>query len=421
MSVFHNKDDLHFYIPGIISKKYTYKQVSQSTNYSIRQLQRIVKRYKKEGENAFIHRGIGHVAYNKIPEKLKNEIITIYQTECTNEFGSINFLYYRDYLIEVKNICISYPTLRKILNKAGIQSPEIYKSKRNVVVHRPRPRREHEGDLLQIDGTPFPWFIFFGNFTYYDMMGGIDDATSKITAMHMSLNECLYGYLEVKRQTILRFGRPREEYMDMASIFCCTPKKKENLTIWEQLEGVKGKSTQYQRILAELHIKQILAKSPQAKGRVERMWRTVQWRLPFWLYLNGIKTIEEANRRMPEFIEYYNNHFSEPAKKQETYWLPAPENLDDILCAQITRTTDSSGCFSFHGYKFTILGCSRIACKKITLCISEKGINARLDGKYYKIKLLDDYIHDVVGDNIPQVLKEIMYKYLYEDHKEVSA
>lgn len=417
MSVFKNKIDLHFYIPGIISGKYTYKQASDSTGYSVRQLQRIRKRYELIGEEAFIHKGTGHVAYNKTSEELKNTILSLYATE----YSGINFNYFLECLNTDHNINISYPTLLNIMNEAGIKSPEAHKIKKKLKVHRPRLRRKNEGDLIQLDGTPFPWFIFSGNEKYYDIMGAIDDATGKITGLYMTQNECFYGYSEVMRQTITKYGRPREVYTDRASIFCCTPKKKANLTVWEQLEGIKGKVTQWQRVLNDLNIKQILAWSPQAKGRVERMWRTVQWRLPFWLYRNNIHTVEAANKALPKFIEYYNEHFAVEARNKETFWLPCESNLDDILCAQIPRLTDSSGCFSFHGYKFTITGSTRIACKKIILCISEHGIQAKLDGRYYDIQLLDDYIHDVVNDNIPQVLKDIMYKYLYENQKEVSA
>lgn len=416
VSVFRNKNDLHFYIPGIIAAKYTYKQVSDSTGYSVRQLQRIVKRFKMVGEEAFVHRSTGHVAYNKTSEAIKNKILSLYATE----YSTINFNYFLECLKEDHDISISYPTLLSIMNEAGIRSPEAHKIKKKKVVHRPRLRRKNEGDLIQLDGTPFQWFSMFGDQNYYDIMGAIDDATGKITGLYMTSNECFYGYSEVMRQTINNFGRPREVYTDRAAIFCCTPKKKANLTVWEQLEGIKGKVTQWQRVLTELNIRQVLAWTPQAKGRVERMWRTVQWRLPFWFYRNGINTVEAANKALPKFIEYFNDHFAVEAKKPETFWLPGPNNLDDILCAQVPRLTDSSGCFSFHGYKFAVMG-SRVACKNITLCISERGINARLDGKYYDIKLMDDYIHSVVSDNIPEVLKDIMYKYLYQDQKEVSA
>lgn len=153
------------------------------------------------------------------------------------------------------------------------------------------------------------------------------------------------------------------------------------------------------------------------------MWRTVQQRLPFWLYKHGINTMEEANKHLPEFIKYYNKHFAKKAKSETVFWRPPCDGLDDILCVQIPRHTDSNGCFSFHAYKFCLINAPYSARRDITLCISERGFMARLGDKYYNVRFYDDdnYITDIVADNIPIVVKEIMYKYLYEDQKEVSA
>lgn len=411
------KSELQYYIPGLVAGKYTYQQAADSTGYSVRWLQKLKKRYLLYGDDFLIHGNTGKKSPLKTPEKLINKILLLY----TTDYNGLNFKYFQECLEEFEKIKISYPTLRNIMADAGIKSPEAHKIKKKKAVHRPRIRRVNEGDLLQLDGTPYQWFKHFGDSNYYDLMGAIDDATGKLTGLYMTDNECFYGYSEVMRQTINNFGRPREVYTDRAAIFCCTPKRKANLTVWEQLAGIHGKQTQWQRVLDELNIKQILAWTPQAKGRVERMWGTIQGRLPYWLYRKGIKTVADANKAMPDFIKYFNSRFSVKAKSDQTFWLPGPDNLDDILCAQIQRRTDTNGCFSFHAYKFAVLGCSRIACKNILLCISERGIMARVDGQYYNIKLLDDYIYDTIGDNVPQVLKDIMYRYLFADQKEISA
>ena len=411
------KNELPVYLRGLVSGKYTLAQASESTGYSIRRLSQLKKRFLTEGDNCLIHGNKNRIPTNKTKEAFKNKILCIY----ADRYEGINFAYFRDCLEEFENIKINYTTLRKIMNEAGIKSPEAHKIKKKKV-HRPRFRRENEGDLLQLDGTPYKWFI--GNQTYYDLMGAIDDATSKITGLYMCDNECLYGYAEVMRQTFQRHGKPRETYTDRAAIFCVTPKDKKNLTVWEQLAGIHDKKTQWQRILEELNIKQILAWSPQAKGRAERMWGTIQKRLPFWLKRRGIKTVEEANKVLPEFVDYFNKHFAVEAKSKETFWTPVPDNVDDILCAQIPRLTDSNGCFKFHSYRFAVLNCSRVACKSIILCISERGIMARVDGKHYPVRLLDDIgelmakTHD---DDMPDVLKDICYRYLYADQKQISA
>lgn len=407
------KNELQFYLPGLVSGKYTLEQASISTGYTKRWLSILKKRYKELGPACLEHGNKNKIPHNKTSEQLKNKILALY----AGFYAGINFRYFCDCLAEYENIKIDYTTLRNIFKEAGIRSPEAHKIKHKKEVHRPRFRREHEGDLLQLDGTPYQWFI--GDNKYYDLMGSIDDATGKITGLYMCENECFYGYCEVLRQTFKMYGRPREVYTDRAAIFCVTPKNKKNLTVWEQLAGIHDKKTQWQRVLDELNIHQILAWSPQAKGRVERMWGTVQKRLPFWFKQHGITTMEAANKSLPAFIKYFNDHFAVEAKEAVDFWAPVPDNIDDIMCCQIKRRSDSNGCFSFHSYKFAIMQCNRCRCRDFTLCISEQGIFARIDGLYYPVRILD-YIQDVVGETMPQVLKNIIYRYLYADQKEVS-
>lgn len=120
------------------------------------------------------------------------------------------------------------------------KTPEAHNIKKSDKLHRPRLRRANFGDMLQIDGTPFAWFARFDNYKKYCMVGAVDDATSKITALYITDFECLYGYLEILRQTIQRYGCPREIYSDRAAIFCVTPRNKKNLTQWEELAGGLG-------------------------------------------------------------------------------------------------------------------------------------------------------------------------------------
>lgn len=407
------KNELQFYLPGLLAGKYTLEQASRSTGYSVRWLSQLKKRYAASGPACLEHGNKNKIPHNKTSEALKNKILALY----ADRYSGINFRYFCDCLQEYEGIKINYTTLRNLFKEAEIRSPEAHKIKKRVSVHRPRFRRNNEGDLLQLDGTPYQWFE--GDSQYYDLMGSIDDATGKITGLYMSKNECFYGYCEVMRQTLKNYGRPREVYTDRAAIFCVTPKNKKNLTVWEQLAGIHDKKTQWQRVLEDLNIHQILAWSPQAKGRVERMWGTVQKRLPFWFKQHGIKTMEQANIALPKFVRYFNEHFAKEAKSPLTFWTPAPANLDDIMCAQITRLSDSNGCFSFHSYKFAIKNCNRCACRTFTLCLSERGIFARLDGLYYPVEILED-IYDVIGDKMPQVVKDICYRYLYADQKQVS-
>lgn len=418
MHVQKQKQLLPFYIKGLAQKKFTLKQASESTGYTIQWLMQLRNNYINNGFLDLENKNKYRIPKNKKPEKLKQKIVAIY----CSEYKDINFKFFCKCLKEYENIDICYTTLRNVMSEYGIKSPEARKVKTKIKAHRPRLRRQNEGDLLQIDGTPFEWFYKTGDNKKYSMHGAIDDATGKITGLYITENECLYGYLEILRQTIQNHGIPREIYSDRAAIFCVTPKNKKNLTIWEELAGIHDKRTQWQRILADdLNVRQILAWSPQAKGRVERMWQTLQGRIPTIFYKNNIRTVEEANKFLPKVIEAFNKEFSIEADNPILFWrelLPS-QNLEDILCAKIERKTNINGTFKFHSYTGSVIA-NDISNKEILLCISERGIMAKYKDKYYPVQLLDK-LQYCVGDSMPEVLQNIVYRYMFAYAKEISA
>ncbi len=416
-----NKTLLPVYLRGLASGKYTLKQASDSTGYSIQWLWHLKNEYKNVGLDCLQNKHKGQTPVNRIDENKRALVASIY----ADEYEDVNFMYFQFCLGEYHNINLSYTTVRSIMNEYGIRSPESRKIKKHKVSHRPRARRLNEGDLLQIDGTPFAWFSKFGDNKNYCMVGAIDDATSKITALYIVEFECLYGYLEILRQTAERYGIPREIYSDRAGIFCVTPKgnkkgkNKSDLTKWEELDCIHDKRTQWQRILGELGIRQILAWSPQAKGRVERMWSTLQGQLPVWFKKHGIDTVEKANSNLYKYIEEFNRRYSVEPASFNSFWLETPANLPDILLCRISRMTDLSGCFSFHSYKWRVKY-PYSSHRKFELCICERGIFAFLDGQYWSVEILDIPL-DGLGETMTQVLKNIVYRYMFADAKEVSA
>lgn len=411
------KSLLPAYLQGLAAGKYTLAQAASACGYSVVRMCQLKKLYLAEGLSCLDNKNIGHAPSNKTPQKIKNNIVALYATPA---YSGINFKYFRECLEHYEGVKIGYTTLRSIMNEYGIKSPEAHKIKKPKV-HRPRIRRDNFGDLLQIDGTPFEWFQRFGNNKRYCMVGAIDDATSRITALYITEFECLYGYLEILRQTIGRHGCPREIYSDRAAIFCCTPKKKANLTQWEQLAGLHDKRTQWQRILDELQIRQILAWSPEAKGRVERMWLTLQRRLPTEFFKAGCDTVAKANAWLPSYIQRFNAQFGVEPMRPEPFFIPCSANLDEVLTAQVPRRTDSRGCISFHSYKFAI-DAPRVCCRDCVLHISEAGLFARFpgDANFYPVRLLDT-LRSGLGETMPQVVADIIYRYMYAYAKEISA
>lgn len=410
-----NKENLEFYINGLLKNDFTLKQVSYITGYSTRQLTRLKGKYSKAGTAAFINGHKGMKPKNIITQGVKRQIVDIYKTE----FLGFNFNFFTKALSEFYNITYSYKTIYKILTQAGIISPEKHKVPKKEKVHRPRYRREQGGDLVQIDATPYQWFRWCGDTAYYTLHGAIDDAEEKITGLCMTENECSYGYFDILEQTIERHGVMFDLYSDRSAIFCVNPKDKDNLTIQEQLAGIHEKKTQWQRILDDFRIKQILAWSPQAKGRVERMWRTLQGRLPWYFKHYKIRTMEAANDFLKtKYIDIFNQEFSIEREKKSIWRVP-PVNWKNLICSRYERTTDNSGVISFQGYKFSV-NAPNIVKKKIELCIYKDGIKALVDGTYHTVTLRDT-LQDGIDETMSTSLKNIIYRYLLSDCKTSCA
>lgn len=379
------------------------------SGYSYNHVKNMVAKYKKLGDSAFIHGNTGKTPAVKTDYNIRRKVVSIYKNECSN----VNFTAYTDLLDEFYDIHLTSRTVYNILTAEGIDSPEKRKVKKTEKVRRVRPRRECEGDLLQVDATPFDWF---GDGNQYALHGAIDDATGKWTGLYLCQNECLYGYLELIRQTffITGGGHPCSIYSDRASIFCYAPRDQDKLTVQEQLAGYHERRTQWQRVLSEVHVEQILAFSPQAKGRVERQWRTVQGTLPWRLQHLGIKDIATANQYLiHEYLPWFNKKYSVPAANPVKVWHKSYLDPEYVLCARHPRRTNSAGVFSFEGYKW-LLDKKRAGNIDFELCINERGIKAYKDGEFYPVKLLED-IQEELRDRTPEVLKNIIFKYMYED------
>ena len=411
----HQRDNLAYFLQGLIDGNYTLSQVAHITGYTKQHLCVLKKNYQKKGDKALVNGHKGLRSKLRIPAYIRKRIVDLYKTD----FDGINFNFFVKMLNECYDIHYTYRPIYKILTQAGIESPEKHKKNKKDKVHRPRFRRDSAGDLIQIDATPYQWFAWCGDTSYYTLHGAIDDATEKLTGLCMTENECSYGYYDILEQTINRNGLMIDIYSDRSAIFCITPRNKDNLTIQEQLEGIHQKRTQWQQILDKLHVKQILAWSPQAKGRVERMWRTLQGRLPWYFKHYQIKTMQAANDFLQsKYIDIFNGEFGIDAAK-ESVWRTPPANFKDFICSKFERTTDNSGVISFQGYKFSIKA-PDIAKRKVELCIYKDGIKAIVDGTFYPVSLKDN-IQDGVDEKMSTSLKNIIYEYMLSDCKRICA
>ena len=278
--------------------------------------------------------------------------------------------------------------------------------------------------MLQADGTPFDWF---GNGEKYSLHGFIDDATGKITGLYMCKNECLLGYLEVLRQTLENFGIPISLYPDKYSVFFPPKKVNDHITIEEQLSGQEKGITQFGRIIEELGIEMFPASTPQAKGRIERLWETLQSRLVTEFRINKIKTIEDANKYLLEYIKVYNSKFAvEPNSKKSLFLkLPKKYNLDELLCVRFERTIDNAGVFSIKNSKFQILEKRLPPKTKVQIYLSQKiGMHVKVNNKIYDVQPLELISKDSIDTNslyygqyLPKVVIDLINEFYLKDAK----
>jgi len=188
----------------------------------------------------------------------------------------------------------------------------------------------------------------------YHLHGGIDDATGQVVGLYLAESECLEGYFQTTHLMLELYGIPVSLYSDRHSIFFSP--KKGKLSLEDQLAGKRVNLTQFGRAMGQLGIHMIAARSAQAKGRIERLWQTLQSRLTVEMKGQGIKTIQQANLFLREYLPRFNARFKVEAK-EESAFRPVPEGMciDHILCVIQKRTYDRGGVFSFYHQHFQIL------------------------------------------------------------------
>src|SRR5699024_11011441 len=263
-----------------IDRVITVKEAAELIDLSERQVLRLKKGVLEEGPSFIIHKNRGRKPKHATAVEIQNEIIELKKAK----YQEANFMHFQELLEEHEGISVSYPTVYRILTKAGFKSPK--KHRRRKTHHR-RKRKPQKGMLVQIDASPHEWIIGGNSF---DLHGAIDDATGEIVALYFTPNECMQGYFEIVRQIVLNHGIPTSLYCDRHSIFISPNEGK--LTIEDQLEGKTVNLTQFGRAMDELGINIIPAGSPQAKGRIERLWGTLQSRLPVEFKIRDISTME---------------------------------------------------------------------------------------------------------------------------------
>src|SRR5216683_1927830 len=234
------------------------------------------------------------------------------------------------------------PSLREVGRARGL-----FPQSRNPApaAAQQRPRL---AELVQLDGSPHDWLE--GRGPQPTALGMQDDATGKILAAQFFPSETTFGYLCLLRQLLRRHGTPLAFYGDHSGVFV---RNDDNWTVEEQLAG-KRQPTQFGRALEQLGVTFIAANSPQAKGRVERLWGVLQDRLTSELRLAKAADINSANTVLRKFIADYNRRFARQPREAATAWRPAPENLERICCFVHERTVSNDNVVQWEGRRFQI-------------------------------------------------------------------
>lgn len=341
-------------------------QAAQLVGLSLRQVRRLLAGYRKEGVAALAHGNRGRGPVHAIPEETRKRVVELAQ----ERYRGLNHHHLQEVLAEREHLTLSRSSVWRILGAAGVSNPR----KRRLPQHRCRRERyPQEGMLLQVDGSRHAWLE--GRGPYLTLVGAIDDATGTVPYALFREQEDAQGYLLLLQGIIGNKGIPLALYSDRHSIFSVNPKHAGSLE--EQLAGER-QPTQVGRALQELGVQSILARSPQAKGRVERLWGTFQDRLVSELRLAGATTLEEANRVLWPFLPRFNARFAvPPAQPGSAYRSPEPGlSLEEVLCFKYPRTVAKDNTVKLGGHTLQLLaGPQRCSYARARVEVQE-----RLDG-----------------------------------------
>lgn len=299
-------------------------EAAEILSLSIRQTGRIMIRVREEGPQGVVHRSRGRESNRRLPQEVKDQVLGQYRQHYMG-FGPTLA---QEKLFERDGICISDETLRGWLIEA-----ELWKKKRKGRQHRQwRPRKDRQGEMIQADGSHHDWFEGRGPACVF--MGYIDDATGKVYGRFYEYEGTLPA-MDSFRRYVRKYGIPVSLYMDKHSTYKATGEP----SIEEQLNGTEPMS-EFGRAMKELGVELIHAHSPQAKGRVERLFNTLQDRLVKEMRLRGISSIAEANEFLKEYLPIYNRRFAKKAAHTENLHRPIPKglNLHRVLCIKTERT-----------------------------------------------------------------------------------
>ena len=335
-----------------------------------RHINRMLAGYKAHGRAFFIHGNRGRKPASTISDEVRSAVIHLYRTK----YFDSTFQHFTELLACYEGISLSASCVASILESVHILSPRATRAKKKRVkkelehkiktaeskkealklqtnlvaledAHSRRPRTAYFGELLQMDASPYAWFGGFVSSLHI----AVDDATGTITGAWFDREETLNAYYHVFHQTLTRYGIPYKFFTDRRTIF--TFKKKNAPSLDEDTY------TQFAYACRQLGVQLESSSVPQAKGRVERMFQTLQMRLPVEFRLRGIHSINEANEFLNSYIKEFNAKFALPLDgiKSAFELQPSDEKINLTLAVLTERTVDSGHCIQFNNRYYRML------------------------------------------------------------------
>lgn len=320
----------------------------QILQISERHFRRLLKSFREEGFEVVIHGNTNRTPANKVSQTTRKMIIREYK----QKYYDLNVTHFREKLIDdpfiMNNFIIpSYQTIRRILVKEKLVT---YQAVRKRKAFKPRKRYTKEGLMVQIDGSHHHWIIKHKPFC---LTAAIDDASGKILGAKFTETETTFAAMDVVRGIVETYGSFQMLYSDRAGIYSTSKR-----------EGY----TNMNRAMDELGIVCVQASTPQAKGKIERLFKTLQDRLVSEMRLRGIRTIDEANRFLEEeYLEYFNKKFGVEVKESIFRKVPESLDLDEVFTMRAERVIGSGNTFCHNGERYIICKDECLAKKPVEL------------------------------------------------------
>jgi len=311
---------------------------------SVRQTRRLLAGYRKEGAAALAHGNRGRSPHNKVGDAVRARVAEL----AGSTYAGFNTQHLSEILGEQEGLRLSRSTVRRILLQSGMKSPRT----RRPPKHRSRRERYRQrGMMLQIDGSHHEWLE--GRGPKLCLIAATDDATGEVPYALFRPEEDTQGYFELMEHIVATHGIPLAVYRDRHPIFETPPRHQESVE--EQLAG-KRELTQFGRLLSELGIESKPSHSPQARGRIERLWGTFQGRLVSEMRLAGARDIAQANEVLATYLQRHNRRFMVQAAQPGSAYRPTPPGFipEELFCLKHRRTVGSDNVVRFKGHRLQI-------------------------------------------------------------------